>query len=437
MESFLRAIESWWQPHPGQREFLACDAKIRVLACGRRWGKTDACAAAVAAELVGPEPSRCLILAPTLDQSKLLFHRIAWMLSKVLDESEFVVSRSPYPKLVYGESAVSARSGHVGSSLRGNEATHVLVDEAAYVPEELVTEVAMPMLATNNGRLTLISTPSGLNHFWKFFRMGQDREHGVWSRNAPSSESPHVSPEFLEVQRQLISQRAYDVEYEAQFVEAKDAVFPSEVVEACLVPEIPSGLRPGAIGVDWARYEDFTAVAAIEVGNPDAYLVELQEFNNQTWAKMVDQAAEIAARYPLAKLAADGSGVGDPVIELFARVTGRKVEPVKFDARTKSELIEGLRIKLERQRLRLPSHPELIKQLKHFRTTLSAHGNRKMNAQSGYHDDLVIALAIAASQLPASYAAPIHLGSKRTFAGRSGLRFEDLVWGMPAPTTFP
>jgi phage FluMu gp28-like protein len=432
MESFLRAIAESWRPHPGQLDFLLCDAKVRVLACGRRWGKTEACAAAIVGELLDKQPSHHLILAPTLDQAKLLFQRVDSLLYEVLGHPEdlpYDLRRSPFPKLTYGDSTVVARSGHVGRTLRGNQATHVVVDEAAFVPEELIAEVAMPMLATNNGRLTLISTPSGLNHFWKFFRMGEDREHGVWSRTAPSSESPYVSAEFLQVQRQLISERAFEVEYEAKFVDAQDAVFLSETIDACVVPEPPINLNPGSIGIDWARYFDFTAVAVLGQGEDAAHLVELRQFNRQSWPDMVAEAAEIARRHPNAVVAADGTGTGDPVTGmLLDLLPGRVVKSIRFDASTKRDLIEGLRMRLERRQISLPSHPELIKQLKHFRTTVSAAGNRRMNAPSGYHDDLVIALALAAYGLPATYRAPIKLGEVRQFAFRGKLRFEDLVW---------
>ena len=31
-----------WQPHPAQALFFACPAQMRIAACGRRWGKTEA-----------------------------------------------------------------------------------------------------------------------------------------------------------------------------------------------------------------------------------------------------------------------------------------------------------------------------------------------------------------------------------------------------------
>lgn len=426
MEAFLDRISEHWTPHAGQREFLFSPAKIRVLACGRRWGKTDACAAAVLADLLRPEPTRSLILAPTLDQARLLFDRVLAFLEWLFPAESapaFKVRLTPYPLLTLEESTVVARSGHIGRSLRGNEATHVLVDEAAFVPEALVTEVAMPMLATNNGRLTLISTPNGLNHFWRFFKMGETGENGVWSRRAPSSESPHVSKSYLAMQRKLISERAFDIEYEAKFVEASGSVFTAESIEACTVPEIFRGEEPISIGIDWGRYHDYTAVAVLEGTRNGAKLVELAQFNQATWPEMVDRAGQIADRYPHAPVLCDGTGLGDVVAGMAAaRMPGRKVEAFCFTHLKKQNAIESLKYALERHTLQFEPDPELIRQLKHFEAQVSQSGVRTLNARVGYHDDLVIALALAQLGLRACHHRPVHVGVERMFEN-VGARF--------------
>lgn len=442
MRAFLNKLAPLWQPHPGQREFLLCRKKIRVLACGRRWGKTDACAVAILDEVFGREDTRHLILAPTLDQAKLLFDRFVELFetlssreedSRALDDEsrvrkkEHKVSYSPHPTFRFRGHTVVARSGHVGRSLRGNEATHVIVDEAAFVPEELVTEVAMPMLATNDGRLTLISTPNGLNHFWKFFQMGLNGEHGVWSRTSPSAESPYVSAKFLKVQRELISERAFQIEYEAKFVDLVGSVFGSSAIEDCARSStlLGDGLVYG--GVDWGRYQDFTAVAVVQGTRQDARVLHLSSFQHQSWPDMVKRAADILRRFSKIQISSDGTGSCDSVTGMLEAELGQPVDCVVFTHARKQQLIEGLRVLLERRAIQFEPSPELIKQLKHFETRVSASGNQIMNAQSGYHDDLVIALALACEKLVSAYSARIFVGRIREFA-RSRLKFEDIVW---------
>ncbi len=431
MDEFLRRLAPVWQPHSGQTEFLESEAKIKVLACGRRWGKTDACAVQVLAALHRPFPTKHLLIAPTQDQARILFARLIelleeWKLQetppKKLEKLELRdfreggprlrIRRSPYPSLVYNGHKVSARSGHIGRSLRGNEATDIVVDEAAYVPESLITEIAMPMLATTKGSLTLISTPNGMNHFWRFFGMGQRQEHGIWTRHAPSSENPLVGQDFLEIQRQLISPRAFAVEYEAEFIEIEGTVFRKAAVESCLVPVLQPTDGDVFIGIDWGRHEDSTAVAVLKGTTACASLLEVQAFNQVGWTAQVARVAAIVARYPSAIIACDATGLGDGITEMLVKaLPPRRVDEVVFTRKEKVSLIDNLSTLIEGAALRMEPDPRLLTELENFQY----EANGKMEARGNYHDDIVTALALAASRLPKHYKAKVVLAGERSF----------------------
>jgi len=417
MNDFLRHLEPLWRPHPGQREFLDSTAKIKVLACGRRWGKTDACAVQVLRALHQPVPTKHLLIGPTQDQAQILFARILELLDRVecadpaaLSNSEPASGRakgirgdglkiklSPYPSLAYRGHLVTARSGHIGRSLRGHEATHIVIDEAAFVPEDLVTEVAMPMLATTEGELTMISTPHGMNHFWQFFAMGMRGEHGIWSKQAPSRENPLVSEDFLVIQRELISERAYKVEYEAEFIELAGTVFRKEAVEACLVRELTPVEGPILIGIDWARSQDYTAVVVLQGDRQRANILEIQLFNQIGWMAQVDRVAAIIARYPGAFLAADATGVGDGILSILKeKLPPIRAEEVILSRTSKDQLLDNLNTLIEGTRLRFEPDPQLLREFEHF----VREPDGKQGARSGFHDDIVMALALAARELP-------------------------------------
>lgn len=423
MESFLQRIESIWKPHAGQIDFLLNGAKIKVLACGRRWGKTDVCAIAILASLFQPFPKKHLVLAPTLDQATLLFDRTVQLLGNLLeregDSSKVKEKRTPYPRFEWNGHRVVARSGHVGRSLRGNEATDIVVDEAAFVPEELIAEVAMPMLATSGGRLTLISTPRGMNHFWRFFQMGQEEANlSIWSRRSPTSESPYVSADFLEMQRKLISERAYRVEYEAEFLDSAGRVFRTEAIDGCLVVDFDEQPRaPFFVGVDWAKFGDYTAVAVLSGIRQDSKLVEIDRFHGSSWKEQVAKAARMIAQYPKAQVLCDATGNGDPLVEMLReQLPGHRVEGLHFTAPIKTEMVDRLAWTFENEAIQMRPHPDLIRELQHFETSETASGNTKYGAVSGSHDDLVIALALATRLLPHYYGSGIQVGAKRNFS---------------------
>lgn len=314
-----------------------------------------------------------------------------------------------------GEHLVRARSGHLPRALRGNEATHIVVDEAAYVPEALVTEIAMPMLATTDGALTLISTPHGKNHFWRFFHMGQSGQHGVWSRQAPSRESPYVSADFLALQRQLVSERAYAVEYGAQFADSQGRVFRSEAVHDCLIQELPKALAgPVCIGVDWARYGDYTA-AVVLIGDRDsAHLAHIERFHGLGWSDAVRRVGALIRRYESPRVLCDATGLGDPVLEMLrTECHGAAIDGLVLTQGSKQEIVDGLAWLMERSALRMVSDPELMRELEHFEAVSTEHGGTRLAGAGGMHDDQVIGLALAARLLPQRYRDAITLIPRR------------------------
>lgn len=419
VERFLERLAPVWTPHPGQREFLLAEAPFLVLACGRRWGKTDACAVKALAALCQEHPTKHLLIAPTLDQASALFERVAGLTLEagpLLGLGKPKLRRTPYPQLILGQHRLQARSGHLGHALRGGEATHIVVDEAAYLPEPVITEVAMPMLATTEGRLTLISTPRGRNHFWRFFEMGQRSEHGVWSRAGPSWESPLVSQRFLDVQRELISERAFRVEYGGEFLDAAGAVFRVEAIEECLVKKLDPANGPVRIGVDWARYGDFTTVAILQGTRERASLTGLSRFHGLPWGEQVARVSDLVQAHPEARVLCDATGVGDPVLEMLRETCpGAAIEGLTFTSATKAELIDGLAWLFDRRALRFEPDPELLRELHHFRAAPTETGGLRLEAACGYHDDLVVALALAARGLPRSAGLAIAVGQKRAF----------------------
>ena len=140
-----------------------------------------------------------------------------------------------------------------GRNLRGHSADRVIVDEAAFVRDQVIEEVIGPMLADRNGELVMISTPFGKNHFYRAFVRGQGngvmeyRSNGVMenpvlqhsstpplrfrSFRFPSWANPHISREYIEAQREVVTERQFKVEYEAEFMDDQSAVFAWEDIQ--------------------------------------------------------------------------------------------------------------------------------------------------------------------------------------------------------------
>jgi hypothetical protein len=71
------------------------------------------------------------------------------------------------------------------------------------------------------------------------------------------------------------------------------------------------------------------------------------------------------------------------------------VEGYKFTNASKKDLVENLSIQIENQQISIPNIPELIAELGLFGYKISPAGVTTYGAPEGYHDDTVIALALA------------------------------------------
>jgi phage terminase large subunit-like protein len=395
MDSFLAELAPIWKPHPGQLAFLRAKAPTKVLACGRRWGKSEVCAVEILHELMTGAPSDHLLLAPTLPQARLVLDKLI----RILEKWHGPVPREclklgSLPCLELGGHRVAARSGHNIHSLRGFEASHIVVDEAAFVKEALIDEVAAPMLATRDGRMTLISTPNGFNHFHRYFEQGEQGDPEIWSRTAPSTENPHVRPAYLQRQKEQITSRAFLVEYMAQFLDAMGAAFRRECIEACTAaPEIHP--EEVIIGVDWAAKHDYTAIVVVGRSNENFQVLEHRHWLFPFYDDSLASVLAVIERYPGATVVADATGPGVKVSQdLGSHLRGRAYFPIEFTAANKTSMVASIIVALERTKVRLPNDREFLQELLNFESQASS-SHIRYNARRGYHDDYVTALGLA------------------------------------------
>lgn len=303
--------------------------------------------------------------------------------------------------LIMGEHTVATRSAHSGHHLRGDEATDIIVDEAAYIKASVVNEVLTPMMATTDGTLTMISTPNGHDHFYEAFREGLQNTDEFWSLQAPSSENPKVRQSFLDRQKRLLSPSAYASEYEAQFVQREGYVFDRNAVDECTVVEPPADLAgPTIIAIDWARYEDYSALVVLRGFQGQASVMEVDRQHRSEWRAQIEWVRAVLARYPNARLICDTTGVGDGITAwLREELRGVSIRNCVISSESKPRLIDGLVRAFESRSLKIPPHDALKKELDNFRATRSPSGQIQTAAAAG-NDDLVMALAMGVSDLP-------------------------------------
>ncbi len=210
----------------------------------------------------------------------------------------------------------------------------------------------------------------------------------------------------------MLSPRQFAVEYEAQFVDDLASVFAWEEIEAAAARSLHSTLNsqlstpsPECVvaGIDWARYSDYTAVVAVGVGEGGCEVIATDRFNGMGWNLQIDRVIRFLRENRVTAALADQTSLGDPLLEqLRSRLcqdgADVAVEGYGFTNQSKRDLIEALALRFAQGTIAIPRDQQIMRELQYFEYELTSSGNVRMNARSGCHDDLVIALALACRQ---------------------------------------
>jgi hypothetical protein len=388
-----------WIPHPSQRDFLADPHPVKVAACGRRWGKSIGVSIDLATFAIAHEGTTQMVVSPTYDQSRIIFAALRRRAAHPLISPESDVVSTPHPQVRIGNSTILIRTaGDDGRNLRGHAAHRVVVDEAAYVKEEIVTEVIGPMLADTGGALILISTPFGRNHFYRTYLTGladaKDRNPRVRSWNCTTLDNPHISREYVEAQRHEMSDRQFRCEYLAEFIDDAACVFRWDDIAAAATAEFqpPQPGRHYLAGCDLGKYRDYSALCVIDISEPRARVVSFARFNRLPWPDQRARILDALQSYAMPPLVIDSTGLGDPVADELER-EGVLCLRYGFTAESKRRLIDNLSLRMSLRQIAFPPIRPLVEELQYFEYEMTPAG--QVRYQGRGHDDCVIALALA------------------------------------------
>lgn len=396
-----------YRPHPGQWPIHRSNARHRVAANGRRFGKTIAAAGEAMAAAMEPRDRSCgWVVAPTYDLCDKIMRelfilsasKIPHRVVKATEHDRHLVLRN----LSGGLSEIRGKSADNQKSLLGEGLDWVIIDEASRVKPETWEGYLAPALVDKLGWSLLISTPKGKGWFFREFRYGQSEDHPDYdSWNLPSWTNPHLSREAIESMRARTSDRLFQQEYGAQFIEGAGSVFRNiqdMATGATGQWDPPVSGRVYRAGIDLAQVEDYTVLVILD---EDGRVVFVDRFNRMDWGTQLARLKAGVDRYNGAEVVVDSTGAGSPIYEAMVRA-GFTVMPYQFTVQSKAALIDNLSLMCEQMLLTLPQTDlwEVgLEELEAFEYSVTDAGNVRSGAPSGVHDDCVIALALAAWQI--------------------------------------
>lgn len=383
-----------------QKRFLKDNSKRIIFVAGRQVGKSTITALKAVWKAWTHDDETILIVSPTFRQSQLLFRKIRNFIMK--EELVFSdIDRLTMHNIEFANGSSIHCLPAVQENIRGYTATMVIVDEAAFVDEEVFAAIE-PALAVRDGTLILLGTPFEPKGYFYNAWMSPG-----WSKyHVTSFDNPLVSKEFIEQYKASHPEIKYRREILGEFVESgQDNLFTVEMVQR--VMKLPKLNRPQkgyryVMGVDLARFgNDWTAVAVLGIkdGEPlEDAVVEMHGLYkrqkrplNETLGWLLDLDKKWNPEY----IYVDANGLGAGVFDMLVEKLGSKVKDVQVRGQERVEMYMEARRLIEEGRVLLIDDKDLLLHFLNYDIKYRSDGKIRVVKRPDGHDDLADATIYA------------------------------------------
>lgn len=375
-----------------QWDVIRHPAQIKVLAMGRRWGKTVlGGAAALGVAAAGGSVAWC---APQYKNTRPLW--------RVVERNLAHLQKRGLAKILISDRVVQfSNGGFLGiysldnpDSVLGERFHLVVVDEAARVKAEAWHEALLPTLADFGGSALLISTPKPGWYRDEWYRAVADGGDYMAAFTAPTSANPNpnIQQAFIKA-RERLPERIFRQEWLAEFVESSGQVFP-RIREAVYGPAENSpaaGSGQFIIGVDLAMQQDYTVFTVLDIVR--MRVVEIQRIQKILYSTQIERLAGLAERYDPLAIVVEQNSKEEVVQQMFER--GLPIVPFVTSNASKTAIVNRLVLEFEKGNIEIPDDTDLIGELNSFEMFPLASGHMRYSAPHGLHDDMVMSLCFA------------------------------------------
>lgn len=415
-------------PHENQQKILKSKARYRVVACGRRFGKSEA--AKIAANMRLAKGQKIWFCSPTNKNNYRMFRQFERLYKDF--PSEYVNINKTHLRIdfVFNGGFIEFVSLAEPDNLRGEGLDFIIIDEAAFVQDHVWDEILSPMLVGTAGKgsggdALFISSTNGRNWFWRLYQLGlDDNEPDYESFHFTSYDNPLIDHADIDAEKRKKSQHVFEREYMAVFEESGGTVFRNidrvirkwekqENIKKDLADMIlewdgepkteqqyikhmlkrnKNGQCTIIFGIDFARVKDYTVITVFDLNTLS--LIEYVRINRVEWEDIREEIKRLNEKWNPIQILAENNDGRTETVELLQK-EGLPIEGFRTTSKTKPEIINKLALAIEQQEISLPDDKTLIGELSAYSITQTNFGNIKYTAPNGLHDDIVMSLAIA------------------------------------------
>jgi hypothetical protein len=242
---------------PWQQEVFADQTRFKVVAAGRRCGKSRLAATTLLIEALRcPAGSAVLYVAPTNGQARQIIWNVLMELGREVIQSSHINNQDI---VMINGATIYVRGADRPDTLRGVSLTYAVLDEVADIKPEAWEQVIRASLSDKKGRAMFIGTPKGRNFFYDLYKLGLSGEDTDWkSWHFTTQDNPLIDPTEVESAKKTLSSFAFKQEYLASFDNAGSDVFKEAWIKYGEEPEYGSYF----VAVDLAGFEEVAKQAA-------------------------------------------------------------------------------------------------------------------------------------------------------------------------------
>ena len=265
-----------------QQEVFKDSHRFKVVAAGRRCGKSRLSAVTLLIEALNcPEGSAVMYIAPTLGQARTIIWDLLHELGRPVIKSSHI---NNLEILLVNGRKILVRGADNPDSLRGVSLTYVVMDECAFIKEDVWQKIIRASLSDKKGRALFISTPSGRNWFYDVFNLGQEGTDEEWlSWHFTTRDNETIDPKEIEAAERTLSTFAFRQEYLSSFDNAGQEIFKDSWIKYAPEPAYGSYV----IAIDLAGFEDVAKNAGASKKRLDESAISIVkvEDNGNWWVK--------------------------------------------------------------------------------------------------------------------------------------------------------
>ena len=261
--------------HPAQLQIFNSNKRFKVVAAGRRFGKSRLAAWILLIKALQSDSKDVFYIGPTFQQAK----DIMWGMLKDLGKDLILAAHenTAVLTLINGRK-IYLKGSDRPDTLRGVGLAYVVLDEYASMKPVVWEQIIRPTLADVKGGALFIGTPAGKNHFYDLYIEGIENENwDVFQFN--SIDNPFIPADEIEAAQDSMSSMAFRQEFEASFETFSGGIFKEEWFKTAPEPDEGSYV----IAIDPAGFEAVEKERNLKRSRLDETAIAIVKIDRDKW----------------------------------------------------------------------------------------------------------------------------------------------------------